>query len=187
MLPEIIEQVNNSEKLVSIPSKLFERNIITLFDEINSETAYEVILQLLYLAHSDNCKEIDIYINTPGGNVMDGLAICDTIRIIEKPVNVIVCGSAMSMGAIILLSATGKRKMLKNSVVMIHSVRGSLQGSYHDQKSDFEETERLQKDLIKIICGKIDMSFEEAMSYFVIDRYYNSELALKNKIVDEVL
>ena len=56
MLPEIIEQVNNSEKMVSIPSKLFERNIITLFDEINSETAYEVILQLLYLAHSDKCK-----------------------------------------------------------------------------------------------------------------------------------
>lgn len=189
-LPSIIENDGRgSLKQYDIPSKLFEQNIITLFGEINEQTAYSVITQLLYLDSKESCEEINLYISSGGGSVYAGNAIIDTIHLIKKPVNTICTGTAMSMGNQILASGTGERRSLPNSRIMIHSVSSGSRGTYHDLKIDFEETQFLQKKLMNDLANysKGKTSFEQFWDLTQRDKFLTPDEALELGLIDRVL
>jgi ATP-dependent Clp protease protease subunit len=122
ILPEIIEQTGRNKKTFSIPSKLFEENIVTLFDEVDDDLAYTIITQLLYLDTIDTTEPVKLYICSPGGSVTAGLAIIDVMNLMTRKVDTVGIGSVASMGAMLLCSGTGERKALENTRIMLHSV-----------------------------------------------------------------
>jgi len=184
-LPSIIE--NN--EVYDLPSKLFQQNIITIFGEINQEMAYSTISQLLYLDSTDTKEPINIYINSEGGVVYDGLAIIDVINSMNKKVNTICTGIAMSMGASILASGTGVRKALPNSRIMIHSVSSGTQGVVHDMEVSMKETLYLQDKLMKILSDttKGKTSFKEIKKLTQRDKYLSPKEAKDLGFIDEII
>ena len=135
LIPTIIEKTPQGERAYDIYSRLLKDNIIFLNGEVNHDTASVVIAQLLFLSSEDPKKDIKLYVNSPGGSVVDGLAIIDTMNHIKNDVSTICVGMAASMGAMILsFGAKGKRLALPNSEVMIHQPLGGYEG----QASDIE-------------------------------------------------
>lgn len=186
-LPSIIENDGRGLRQFDLPSKLFEQNIITLFGPVTDESAYSVITQLLYLDSIDNDEEVNMYINSPGGSVYAGLAIHDVIQNMNKKVNVVCTGIAMSMGHFLLTTATGERRSLPNSRIMAHSVSSSSQGTYHDLKVDFEETHYLQEKLMQMIADKSNLTLEEFKEMTLRDKFMSPEEALEYGFIDKVI
>jgi len=183
----IKEQDGSSFSYSDLQSKLFEENIVVIEGAITEESIAMVKYQLLYLNSKEDCKEIRIYINTHGGDVNAGLAIIDIINIINKPIHVYCMGSAMSMGFMILISATGKRKMLPNSTLMIHSISTTHQGTIHEIQLQNEVSNRLQGIMEKKILEKTKIPKEKLENMLSKDTYIYADEAIELGIVDEIL
>ncbi|MBQ5566913.1 MAG: ATP-dependent Clp protease proteolytic subunit, partial [Oscillospiraceae bacterium] len=133
LVPYVVEQTNRGERSYDIFSRLLEDRIIFLGEEVNATTASLIVAQMLYLEAKDPDKDIQFYINSPGGSVTDGLAIYDTMQYIKCDVSTICVGMAASMGAFLLSAGTkGKRIALPNSEIMIHQPLGGFQGQATD-------------------------------------------------------
>lgn len=187
--PNIIEKTGRSEKVLDLPSKLLQNRIIYLGTEVNEETAASIVLQLLWLNTEDPDKDIDFYINSPGGSVTDGLAIFDTIKAISNKVNTVCIGQASSMGAFLLSSGTGERMASKHARIMIHSVSSGSHGTIHEQNISFLETQKLQKLLMEKIAeqskGKLSLSLLKKKT--VMDWFMSSEEAIKYGFIDSII
>lgn len=186
LVPMVVEQSGQGERGYDIYSRLLKDRIILLGTPINDDVANLIVAQLLFLQAEDPAKPIQLYINSPGGSVTAGLAIYDTMQILSCEVHTYCIGQCASMGAVLLCAgAPGKRFALPNSRVMIHAVSSGTEGSIHDMKRHYEESERLNEILTKLIashCGKSAkivakdaerdyfMSAEEAVAYGLVDK-----------------
>ena len=188
-LPHVIEKTGRSEKPIDLPSRLLQDRIIYFGDQVTSDSANVVIMQLLWLAADEPDKEIDLYINSPGGSVYDGLAIKDTIDSIPCKVNTVGLGMCASMGAYLLSAGTGVRKAMKNCRIMIHSVSSGTSGTFHDMAVDYEETKFLQDQMIMDIAGftKGKASVEDIGAKCQRDYYMSSGDAISLGLIDEVI
>ncbi len=185
LIPTVIEKTNMGERAYDIYSRLLKDRIIFLNDEINDHTANLVIAQLLFLANEDPKKDIQLYINSPGGSVIAGMAIYDTMQFIKPDVQTICVGMAASMGAILLLGGAKKKRFsLSHSRIMIHQPWGGAQGQASDieiQAREILKSKKMINELIAKHTGqKLDkveketdrdfyMSPNEAASYGIID------------------
>ncbi len=190
-VPVVIEQSNFGERAYDIYSRLLKDRIIFIGAPIGDQLANAVIAQLLFLEKEDSTKDIDIYINSPGGSVIDGLAIYDTMQLIKPNVSTICVGLAASMGAILLAGGTkGKRYSLPNSKVMIHQPWGGFQGQASDieiHARQMQDTKRKLNEILAKHSGQdvskveIDtdrdnfMSPQEAKEYGLIDLIIENE------------
>ncbi len=186
LVPMVVERTGNEERAYDIYSRLLKDRIVFIDGEINDLTADIVVAQLLFLESQDPEKDIDLYINSPGGSVTAGLAIYDTIQVIRPDVKTICLGQASSMGALLLACGTaGKRFALPSSRVLIHQPWGGAQGQASDISLQAREIIRLKKltlDYFSLHTGKpveavardterdFYMSAEEALAYGIIDK-----------------
>ena len=186
LVPYVVEQTSRGERSYDIFSRLLNDRIVFLSEEVNDTTASLVVAQLLYLEAQDPDKDIQFYINSPGGSVTSGLAIYDTMPYIKPDVSTICVGMAASMGAFLLSSgAKGKRIALPNSEIMIHQPSGGSQGQATDIQIQAEHILKIKKKLNEILAANTGkdiatieadcerdhfMSAEEAKEYGLIDR-----------------
>src|SRR5581483_4236886 len=153
LIPMVVEQTGRGERSYDIYSRLLKDRIVFIGTAIDDHVANAVIAQLLFLQMDDGKKDINIYINSPGGSVTAGLAIYDTMQFMTCDVNTYCLGMAASMGAVLLAAGTkGKRYALPNSDIMIHQVSGGAQGTASDVERTVEYMFKLKKRLIKIIA-----------------------------------
>ena len=187
-MPYVIEDTGRGERQSDIFSRLLRDRIIFIGTEINDAVSAVVIAQLLFLQQEDSKKDINIYINSPGGSVTAGLAIYDTMQFMTCDVNTYCLGMAASMGAFLLCAGTkGKRYALPNSDIMIHQVSGGAQGTASDVERTVEFMYKLKKRLIKIMayhCGKTE---EEVNRDSDRDYYMNAQEAMNYGLVDHVV
>ena len=153
LVPNVIVKTRDGERGYDIYSRLLEDRIIFLGEDVNEHTANVVVAQLLHLANVDPKKDIQLYINSPGGSVYDGLAIYDTIQFIAPDVSTVGIGLQASMGAFLLSSGTkGKRFLLPNSRVMIHQPSAGTQGKVSDMEISLRESLRIKKLLHEMLA-----------------------------------
>ena len=170
-----------------INEKLLDSRIIFLNGEVNDESAYDIITKLLYL-DSVNHEDISLYINSPGGSVISGLAIIDCMNIINSDVKTYCIGSAYSMASIILSCGTfGKRYCLPNSEVMIHSPSSYIEGKAEEVALRSKRLDNTKEKLIEILSKKTKMHKKQIAKYFQVDSFMNSEEALILGIVDKII
>lgn len=187
LIPMVVEQTNRGERSYDIYSRLLEDRIIFLDGEITSQTANLVIAQLIYLEGKDPDKDIMMYINSPGGSVVAGMAIYDTMNYIKCDVCTICVGLAASMGAILLSSgAKGKRFALPNSEVMIHQPLGGFQGQASDIKIHAEHMMRTRKLINKILSENTGMPIETIEKDTDRDNFMSAEEAKKYGLIDKI-
>lgn len=200
LIPMVIEQTSKGERAYDIYSRLLKDRIVFLGTGINDEVANLLIAQMLFLESDDPDKDINFYINSPGGSVTAGMAVYDTMQYIKPDITTVCIGQAASMGAILLAAgAPNKRYSLPNSRILIHQPMGGVQGQASDIKIQAEEIIRLRGTLNKILAfhtgqdlAKVEkdtdrdlfMSGEEARTYGLIDHVINNRNDL-DKIVTE--
>ena len=186
LVPVVIEQTSRGERSYDIYSRLLNDRIIMLSDQVNDVTASLVVAQLLYLEGQDPEKDINLYINSPGGSITSGMAIYDTMQYIKCDVSTICIGMAASMGAFLLsCGAKGKRFALPNSEIMIHQPLGGTQGQATDIKIHAERIIKIKHNLNTILAANTGqdvsvierdterdnfMSAQEAKDYGLIDK-----------------
>ena len=187
LVPYVVEQTNRGERSYDIFSRLLNDRIVFLGEEVNATTASLVVAQLLYLEAQDPDKDIQFYINSPGGSVSAGLAIYDTMNYIKCDVSTICIGMAASMGAFLLSSGTkGKRFALPNSKVMIHQPLGGAQGQASDIAIQAEEILRTKKRLNSILAENTGQDLSKIEFDTDRDFYMTAEEAEKYGIVDKI-
>ena len=202
LIPMVVEQTGRGERSYDIYSRLLKDRIVFIGTAIDDHVANLVIAQLLFLQMEDGKKDINIYINSPGGSVTAGLAIYDTMQFMTCDVNTYCLGMAASMGAVLLCAGTkGKRYALPNSDIMIHQVSGGAQGTASDVERTVEFMYKLKKRLIGIIAhhtGKdvaqvthdsdrdYYMTAEEAKTYGLVDEVVKSRREIKTEVKPEL-
>lgn len=187
LIPMVVEQTNRGERSYDIYSRLLEDRIVFLNGEIDDNSANLVIAQLIYLEGKDPDKDIMMYINSPGGSVVAGLAIYDTMNYIKCDVSTICVGLAASMAAILLSSGTkGKRYALPNSEVMIHQPLGGFQGQASDIKIHAEHMMRTRKLINKILSENTGSSIETIEKDTDRDNFMTADEAKKYGLIDKV-
>jgi ATP-dependent Clp protease, protease subunit len=187
-LPQVIESSGSGERKMDIVSRLMRERIIFLGDEIDTHIANVITAQLLLLDSEDNQKDITIYINSPGGSVIDGLAIYDTMQHITAPINTVCIGMAASMGSIILLGGSpGKRFALKNSTIMIHQGSGGTKGQATDIEIYTRELLRLEHLINEIMMFHTGQPLEKLVKDQMRDNYMTAQQACEYNLVDKVL
>lgn len=187
LIPMVIEQTNRGERSYDIYSRLLEDRIIFLNGEIDDQTANLVIAQLIYLEGKDPDKDIMMYINSPGGSVVSGLAIYDTMNYIKCDVSTICVGLAASMAAILLSSgAKGKRCALPNSEVMIHQPLGGFQGQASDIEIHAEHMMKTKKLINKLLSENTGMPLETIENDTDRDNFMSAEEAKKYGLIDKI-
>ena len=188
LVPTVIEKSHDGERAFDIYSRLLKDRIIFLGEEVNEHTANVVVAQLLHLANEDPNKDIQLYINSPGGSVYDGLAIYDTIQYIKPDVQTIGIGLQASMGAFLLSSGTkGKRFVLPNSRVMIHQPSSGTQGKVTDQEISLREALHLKNKLSEIMAKNTGQKLDKVKAGMERDFWMSAEDAKKYGLVDEVI
>ncbi len=188
LIPMVIEQTGRGERAYDIYSRLLKDRIIFIGTPVADEIANVVIAQLLFLEAEDCEKDINLYINTPGGSVTAGLAIYDTIQYIRAPVSTICLGQASSMGAVLLASGTeGKRFALPYSRILIHQPMGGVQGQATDIDIQAREILRLREMINEILVKHTGQTSEAIAKDTERDFFMSAEDAKKYGIVDEVL
>ncbi|NLM06443.1 MAG: ATP-dependent Clp endopeptidase proteolytic subunit ClpP [Tissierellia bacterium] len=187
LIPMVVEQTNRGERSYDIYSRLLKERIIFLGGEVNDQIASLIVAQLLFLEAEDPEKDIQIYINSPGGSVSAGLAIYDTMQYIKPDVSTICIGRAASMGAFLLAAgAKGKRYALPNADIMIHQPLGGAQGQAEDIKIQAEKILKVREQLNKIISEMTGQPLEKVEKDTDRDYYMSAEEAKKYGIIDEV-
>lgn len=187
LIPMVVEQTNRGERSYDIYSRLLEDRIIFLNGEIDDQSANLVIAQLIYLEGKDPDKDIMMYINSPGGSVVAGMAIYDTMNYIKCDVCTVCVGLAASMAAILLSSGTkGKRYALPNSEVMIHQPLGGFQGQASDIKIHAEHMMRTRKTINKILSENTGVDIETIEKDTDRDNFMSAEEAKKYGLIDKI-
>ena len=185
-IPYVLEKTSNGERSYDIFSRLLQDRIILLTGEINDSLSTLIISELLYL-DSINTNDINLYISSPGGSIIAGLAIYDTINMISSKVNTIAIGMAASMAAFLLASGTGKRKALPNAEIMIHQPYGGMEGVASDvdiQARRLLRTKEKINQLLATMCNKEITKIEKDTER---DYYMNASEALDYQIIDEIV
>lgn len=187
LIPTVIEKSNHGERVYDIYSRLLKDRIIILSDEINDNNANSIVAQLLYL-DSLNHDDIHLYINSPGGSITAGMAIYDTMNVIDSDVSTICIGMAASMAAFLLSSGTkGKRYGLPNSEVMIHQPLGGAQGQATEIKIAAERILKLKDKLNKILSKNTGQKLEIIEQDTERDNFMTSKEAKNYGIIDDIL
>ena len=187
LIPMVVEQTGRGERAYDIFSRLLKERIVFIGTPIDDNIASLVIAQLLFLQSEDPDKDINIYINTPGGNVSSGLAIYDTMQYIRPAVATTCIGLAASMGAVLLAGGTkGKRSALPNSRIMIHQPWGGVQGTASDISIQAEEILRTKRRLNEILSFHCNRPVEQVEKDTDRDRYLSSEEAKSYGLIDNV-
>ena len=187
-LPTVIEQSGRGERAFDIYSRLLRERIIFLGTEINDQVSDSLVAQLLFLEAEDPSKDIQIYINSPGGSVTAGLAIYDTMQQINPDIVTICFGVAASMGAFLLSGGTkGKRLALPNSRIMIHQPLGGAQGQASDIEITTREILSLKEELYKIISKHTGQDYEKVYADSDRDYWMKAKKALEYGMIDEIL
>ena len=187
-IPVVIEQTAQGERSYDIYSRLLKDRIIFLGTEIDDGVANSIVAQFLFLQSEDPKKDIDLYINSPGGSVTAGLAIYDTMQYVKCDVQTICMGQAASMGAMLLAGGTvGKRYALPSSRVMIHQPWGGAQGQESDIAIQAKEIVRLKKLSIRYLSEQTGKSEEEVAKDMERDFYMSAEEAKEYGIVDHIM
>ncbi|MDD7363633.1 MAG: ATP-dependent Clp endopeptidase proteolytic subunit ClpP [Peptoniphilus sp.] len=188
LVPMVVEQTSRGERSYDIYSRLLKDRIIFLTGEVNDQMADLVVAQLLFLESEDPDKDIQIYINSPGGSVSAGLAIYDTMQYIKPDVSTICVGLAASMGAILLLAGEeGKRYALPNADIMIHQPLGGAQGQAADIQVHAEKILKTRDLLNKIIAERTDQPLEKIERDTDRDFFMSAEEAKEYGIIDDVI
>ena len=188
IVPYVVERSGQVERTFDIYSRLLKERIIFLDGEINDAVSSLVVSQLIFLEAEDPDKEINLYINSPGGSVTAGLAIYDTIKYISSPVNTICLGQAASMAALILAAGKkGSRFALRSSRVMIHQPFGGVEGQASDITVQAEELVRLKKLTISYLASDTGKTEAEVEKDIARDNFMTSDDALKYGIIDSVI
>jgi len=188
LVPIVVEQTNRGERSYDIYSRLLKERIIFLGDEINNVTANLVVAQLLFLEAEDPDKDIQLYINSPGGSVSAGFAIYDTMQYIKPDVSTICIGMAASMGAFLLAAgAKGKRFALPNADIMIHQPLGGTQGQAEDIRIHAEKILQTRELINKILSERTGQPIEKIRRDTDRDFYMTAEQAKEYGIIDEVI
>jgi ATP-dependent Clp protease protease subunit len=188
LVPMVIEKSQFGERAYDIYSRLLRDRIIFISGAISDELANTVIAQLLFLESEDPKKDIQLYINSPGGSVSAGLAVYDTMQYIKSDVSTICVGLAASMGAFILAGGQkDKRFSLPNSKIMIHQVMGGFEGQAADIKIQAEEILKVKEQMNKILSHHTGQALEKIEKDADRDFYMNAQDALKYGIIDKVI
>ena len=188
LIPFVIEQSNRGERSYDIYSRLLKDRIIFIGTPVSDDMANVVIAQLLFLEKEDAGKDIDIYINSPGGSVTAGLAIYDAMQLVKPDVSTICVGQASSMGAVLLLAGSkGKRFALPNSRILIHQPSAGFQGQASDIAIQAEEILKIKKKLYEIMSKHTGQPIEKIEKDADRDYFMSSEEAKAYGIIDEVL
>ena len=188
LVPVVVEQTARGERSFDIYSRLLKERIVMLGTPIDDQIANLIVAQLLHLESEDPDKDINLYINSPGGMVYAGMAIYDTMQYIKCDVSTICIGMAMSMGAILLLGgAEGKRYSLPNSKIMIHQGSAGFSGTPSDIEIHAKEVLSLRKRMAEIIAEHTNTDFEQVERDIDRDRFMTAEEAKTYGIIDEVI
>lgn len=188
LVPYVIERTGNGERSYDIFSRLLKDRIVFVDGEINDATADLVVAQLLFLESENPDKDINMYINSPGGSVTAGLAIYDTMKYVRCPIQTICLGQAASMAAILLAAGTkGKRIALPSSRVMIHQPRGGVGGQESDIAIQAKEIVRLKKLSIEYLASATGQSEKTIAKDMERDFYMPAKDALEYGIIDQVM
>ena len=188
LVPYVVQQTSRGERSYDIFSRLLDDRIIFLGEEVNDTTASLVVAQLLYLEAQDPDKDIQLYINSPGGSVTAGMAIYDTMRYIKCDVSTICIGMAASMGAFLLSAGTkGKRIILPNAEVMIHQPSAGTQGKVTDMEIDVEHVLRIKRRLNELLAEHTGKSVDIIKADTERDHWLSAEEAREYGLVDQVL
>ena len=188
LVPMVVEQNSRGERSYDIYSRLLKDRIIFLGDEVNDATASLVVAQLLFLESEDPGKDIQLYINSPGGSVTAGMAIYDTMQYIKCDVSTICMGMAASMGAFLFSSGTkGKRYILPNAEVMIHQPLGGAQGQATEILIAADHIKRTKDRLNKILAENTGKSVEEIFNDTERDNWLTAEEAVAYGLADKII
>ena len=188
LVPYVVEQTSRGERSYDIYSRLLKDRIIILGEEVNDVTASLVTAQLLFLESEDPGKDINLYINSPGGSVTAGMAIYDTMQYIKCDVSTICMGMAASMGAFLLAGGTkGKRMALPNAEIMIHQPSGGAKGQATDIKIVADHILRTKKKLNEILAANTGQPLEVIEVDTERDNYMSAEEAVKYGLIDSVI
>ena len=188
LVPYVVEQTSRGERSYDIFSRLLNDRIIFLSEEVNDTTASLIVAQLLYLEAQDPDKDIQFYINSPGGSVTAGMAIYDTMQYIKCDVATICVGMAASMGAFLLSAgAKGKRMALPNSEIMIHQPSAGTQGQITDMAIHMKRLETIKARMNRIMAENTGRFVEEVTQACERDNFMTSEEAMNFGLIDRVL
>lgn len=188
LVPYVVEQTSRGERSYDIFSRLLNDRIIFLGEEVNDTTASLVVAQLLYLEAQDPDKDIQMYINSPGGSVTAGMAIYDTMQYVKCDVSTICVGMAASMGAFLLSSgAKGKRLALPNAEIMIHQPSAGTQGQVTDMAIHLKRLEIIKKRLNHILADNTGKSVETITADCERDNFMTAEEAKEYGLIDKVI
>ncbi|MDO4618306.1 MAG: ATP-dependent Clp endopeptidase proteolytic subunit ClpP [Clostridia bacterium] len=188
LVPMVVEQTGRGERSYDIFSRLLEDRIVFLGEEVNDASASLVVAQLLYLESKDPDKDIQLYINSPGGSITAGMAIYDTMQYIKCDVSTICVGMAASMGAFLLTAgAKGKRFALPNSEIMIHQPLGGMQGQATDIQIHAERIIKMKQHLNEILSERSGQPLDTIMADTERDNFMSAEEAKAYGLIDEVI
>ena len=188
LVPYVIEQTSRGERSYEIYSRLLKERIIFLGEEVNDTSASIVVAQLLFLEAEDPEKDIQIYINSPGGSVTAGMAIYDTMQYVKCDVSTICIGMAASMGAFLLAGGTkGKRMALPNAEIMIHQPSGGSQGQATEIEIAAKHILRTKEKLNKILAANTGRDYEVIAADTERDNWKTAQEALEYGLIDKVI
>ena len=188
LVPMVVEQTNRGERSYDIFSRLLNDRIVMLCEEVTDASASLVVAQLLYLEGQDPDKDIQLYINSPGGSVTAGMAIYDTMQYIKCDVSTICIGMAASMGAFLLSSgAKGKRFALPNSEIMIHQPSAGTQGQITDMAIHLKRLEVIKKRMNRILADNTGKPVEVVTADCERDNFMSAEEAAEYGLIDKVI
>ncbi|HEY2810726.1 MAG TPA: ATP-dependent Clp protease proteolytic subunit [Rhabdochlamydiaceae bacterium] len=186
-IPYVIEDTGRGERAMDIYSRLLKDRIVFIGTEINDQVANTVIAQLLFLRAEDPKKDVNVYINSPGGYINSGLAIFDTMRFMGFDINTYCLGQAASMAALLLAAGTpGKRFSLPNARIMIHQPAGGIGGTSSDISRQANEITELKKICAKILSDLTGQPIEKLIEDSERDFYMSPEQALEYKLIDKI-
>jgi ATP-dependent Clp protease protease subunit len=188
LVPTVIEQTHRGERAYDIWSRLMKDRIVFLGTEITDDIANVIVAQLLFLESEDPEKDVNLYINSPGGSVSAGLAIYDTMQYVRCPITTICIGQAASMGAIILSAGTkGRRKALPHSRIMIHQPLGGARGQASDIEIQAKEILKMKQILSKILADHSGKTLEGIIRDSDRDNYMSAIQAKEYGLIDDVV
>ena len=188
LVPYVVEQTSRGERSYDIFSRLLNDRIIFLSEEVNDTTASLIVAQMLYLEAQDPDKDIQFYINSPGGSVTSGMAIYDTMQYIKCDVSTICIGMAASMGAFLLSSGTkGKRIALPNAEIMIHQPSGGAQGQVTDVQIHAQRIADIKKKLNEIMAANTGKPVEQVTLDTERDHFLTAEEAKEYGLIDRII
>ena len=188
LIPYVVEQINRGERSYDIFSRLLNDRIIFLGEEVTDAAASIIVAELLFLEAQDPDKDIQMYINSPGGSVTAGMAIYDTMQYVKCDVSTICVGLAASMGAFLLSSGTkGKRLALPNAEIMIHQPSAGTQGQVTDMAIHIKRMETIKRRLNKILADNTGRSIESITADCERDNFMTAEEAKEYGLIDKVI